>query len=223
MSKLFFKRFLTRPWQVASIIPSSPQMVRRIIDKMDFSEPRVIVEYGPGEGCQTREMLRRMHRDSTLLLLELDPELAGHLRRQFRHNSRIHIINTGADKIMVELQKLGFTDCDYIISGIPFSTMEKNMKRDLLQKTFDALSLKPTSAFISYQFTNELRQHAKHFPHAETEYFFPNIPPNFISVFYKLPRNGNGNGASHNGNGHNGHHKSNGRKHATAASGAHHH
>jgi|ERR1700677_5083051 len=219
MSTLFFKRFLTRPLQVASIIPSSPQMIRRIVGKMDFSEPRVIVEYGPGEGCQTREMVRRMHRDSTLILLELDPELAGHLRRQFRHNARIHIVNAGADQIMVELAKLGFSHCDYIISGIPFSTMEKNMKRDLLQKTFDALSLKPTSAFIIYQFTNELRQHAKHFPHAETEYFLPNIPPNFITVFYKLARNGH-NG---NGNGRNGHHKTKREpEHATAGNGSHH-
>ena len=216
MSTLFFKRFLTRPLQVASITPSSPQMIRRVTGKMDFTEPRVIVEYGPGEGCHTREIVRRMHRDSTLLLLELDPELAGHLRHQFRHNARIHVINTGADQITVELEKLGLAHCDYIVSGIPFSTMEINRKRALLQKTFDSLSEKPTSAFIIYQFTNELRQHAKHFPHAETEYFLRNIPPNFITVFYKLPRN------SHNGNGHNGHHKNNGQKHAVAMNGARH-
>jgi len=186
-------------------------MIRRVTGKMDFSEPRVIVEYGPGEGCHTREIARRMHRDSTLLLLELDPELAGHLRREFRHNPRVHTINAGADQIIAELEKLGLRHCDYIVSGIPFSTMEINKKRALLQKTFDALSPKSTSAFIIYQFTNELRNHAKHFPHAESEYFLPNIPPNFITVFYKLARNG------HNGNGRNGHHHRNGRKHTVAA------
>lgn len=202
MSALFFKRFLTRPLQVASIIPSSKQMIRRVTSKFDFTEPRVIVEYGPGEGCHTREIARQMHRDSTLLLLELDPELASHLRRQFRHNPRVHVINAGADEITNELKIRGLPHCDYVVSGIPFSTMEINKKRALLKKTYEALAPKQTSAFIIYQITNELRQHATIFPRANTEYFLQNIPPNFITVFYKMPVNGNGNG---NGNGHHGH------------------
>ncbi len=164
------------------------------MSKFDFSEPRIIVEYGPGEGCHTREIVRQMHRDSTLLLFELDQELASHLRRQFRHNSRIHVINAGADEITNELKIRGIEHCDYIVSGIPFSTMEINKKRALLKKTYDALSPKASSAFIIYQFTNELRQHATIFPRAQTEYFLQNIPPSFITVFYKMPLNGHGNG-----------------------------
>lgn len=211
MSALFFKRFLTRPLQVASIIPSSKQLIRRVASKFDFSEPRVIVEYGPGEGCHTREIARQMHRDSTLLMFELDGELTGHLRRQFRHNPRIHVINAGADEITNELKIRGIEHCDYVVSGIPFSTMEINKKRALLQKTFDALAPKPTSAFIIYQFTNELRQHATIFPRAKTEYFLQNIPPSFITVFYKMPQAGNGNG-----------HKGHSGSHARNGNGAHH-
>lgn len=217
MSTLFFKRFLTRPLQVASIIPSSKQLTRRVIGKMDLSEPRVIVEYGPGEGCHTREIVRRMHPDSILLLFELDAELAGHLQKQFRHNPRIHVINAGADGIADELKKRGIEYCDYVLSGIPFSTMEITKKRALLQATFDALAPKQSSAFVIYQFTNELRQHcASIFPHADTEYFLANIPPSFITVFHKqMPEN-----HSHR-NGRNG--KKNGRGHAMAANGNGHH
>ena len=50
MSALFFKRFLQRPFQIASIVPSSNALVERVASKMDFSQPRVIAEYGPGEG-----------------------------------------------------------------------------------------------------------------------------------------------------------------------------
>jgi len=196
--------------QVASIIPSSKQLIRRVSSKFDFSEPRVIAEYGPGEGCHTREIVRRMHPDSTLLLFELDPELANHLRHQFRDDSRIHVINASASEISGELHKRGIEHCDYIVSGIPFSTMEIKIKRELLQKTFEALSPKPTSAFIIYQVTNELRGHATVFPHADSEYCLQNIPPMFVTVFRKLPLNGNGhngNGHSKNGNGNgNGHH-----------------
>lgn len=191
--------------QVASIVPSSKQLIRRVASKFDFSEPRVIAEYGPGEGCHTREIVQRMHPKSTLLLFELDPELASHLTHQFRHDPRIHVINANANEISAELNKRGIEHCDYVVSGIPFSTMEINKKRALLQKTFDALSPKPTSAFIIYQVTNELRQHATVFPHAESEYCLQNIPPMFVTVFYKLAANGR-NGHKKNGHASNGQH-----------------
>ena len=64
VSALFFKRFLKRPFQIASIIPSSKALVERVASKMDFSQPRVIAEYGPGEGVHSREIARRMCPDS---------------------------------------------------------------------------------------------------------------------------------------------------------------
>lgn len=204
MSVLFFKRFLSNPKQVAYIVPSSKTLINRVLGKFDFSEPRVIVEYGPGEGCHTREIVRRMHRDSTVLLFELDPEFANHLRHQFRHDHRIHVINADANELSTELEKRGISHCDYIVSGIPFSTMKIQKKRALLQKTFDALAPKPTSAFIIYQVSKELRQHATIFPRAKSEYCLQNIPPMFITVFYKMALNGHHGHATHpapNGNG----------------------
>ena len=44
-------------------------------------------------------------------------------------------------------------------------------------------TLAPGGSFIIYQVTNELRQHAKIFDQAESEYFLQNIPPMFITVF----------------------------------------
>src|SRR5437899_7732948 len=68
MSALFFKRFLKRPFQIASIVPSSKALVERVADKIDFDRARVIAEYGPGEGVHSREIARRMRRDCRLLL-----------------------------------------------------------------------------------------------------------------------------------------------------------
>jgi phospholipid N-methyltransferase len=197
MSVLFFKRFLTNPKQVAYIMPSSKALIHRILSKCDFSEPRVIVEYGAGEGCITREILRRMHPDSTVLLFELDPVFVNILARQFRHDHRIRVIASDANELGRELEKMGLPHCDYIISGIPFSTMQIDKKRTLLQKTFDALAPKSTSAFVIYQVSTELRQHATIFPHAKSEYCLQNIPPMFVTAFYRMQINGH--------NGHNGH------------------
>jgi len=73
MSALFFKRFLKRPFQIASIVPSSKALVERVADKIDFDRARVIAEYGPGEGVHSREIARRMRADCQLLVLNWMP------------------------------------------------------------------------------------------------------------------------------------------------------
>ena len=188
VSKLFFKRFLKRPFQIASIVPSSKAMVERVASKMDFTQPRVIAEYGPGEGVHSREIARRMTPDSHLLLFELDPALARALERQFAGDRRVHVIHGDAASLPYELTRRGFESCDYILSGIPFSILKIDKKRALLRKTYDAL--KPEGKFIIYQVTNELRQHATVFQRDESEYFLQNIPPMFITVFHKIPGGG---------------------------------
>jgi phospholipid N-methyltransferase len=183
MSALFFKRFLKRPFQIASIVPSSKALVERVADKIDFDRARVIAEYGPGEGVHSREIARRMRPDCQLLLFELDPAFSRDLRRQFSDDRRIHIINDNAAHLPLELRRRGIAACDYIVSGIPFSILKLDKKRELLQKTHDALA--PGGRFIIYQVTNELKQHARIFEHAASEYFLQNIPPMFITVFEK--------------------------------------
>jgi len=167
-------------------MPSSKALVKKVARKMDFSQPRVIAEYGPGEGVHTREIARRMSPDSQLLLFELDAALSRDLQRQFAGDSRVHVINGDAARLPEELERRGIPRCDYIISGIPFSILEIKKKRALLEKTYEALA--DGGSFIIYQVTNELRQHAKLFDRAESEYFLQNIPPMFITVFHKTPR-----------------------------------
>ncbi len=189
MSALFFKRFLQKPFQIASIIPSSKALVERVAGKMDFHEPRVIAEYGPGEGVHSRELARRMDAQSRLFLFELDPAFSRDLERQFADDPRVTVINRDAASLSEELALRDIPQCDYILSGIPFSILEIKKKRALLQDTYDAL--KPGGAFIIYQVTNELRQHATFFDRAESEYCLQNIPPMFVTVFQKAnTRNG---------------------------------
>lgn len=160
-------------------------MIRRVAGKMDFSQPIVVAEYGPGEGCHTRHMLKRAHPDSRFLLFELDPVFCQSLEEQFADDPRVDVIQADCATLTQELAKRELAHCDYIVSGIPFSTMEVEKKRRLLQNTHEAL--KATGKFIIYQVTNELRGHATPdiFPRADSEYFIPNVPPMFITVFHK--------------------------------------
>jgi hypothetical protein len=122
VSVLFFKRFLQRPFQIASIIPSSKALVERVASKMDFTGPRVIAEYGPGEGVHSREIARRMSPDSHLLLFELDAAFSRALERQFAGDARVHVIHGDAASLPYELKRRGIACCDYILSAFSRST-----------------------------------------------------------------------------------------------------
>src|SRR4051812_8380251 len=140
MNALFFKRFLQRPFQIASIVPSSRALVERVAAKMEFDRARVIAEYGPGEGVHSREIARRMRPDAQLLLFELDPALSRDLERQFADDSRVTVLNRDAAELPAEMKARGINHCDYILSGIPFSILKRDKKRALLGKTYEALA-----------------------------------------------------------------------------------
>ncbi len=195
-------------------MPSSRTLIRKVSDKMDHSVPRVIAEYGPGEGCHTREIARRMHADSRLFLFEIDSELCAHLRKQFAGDPRISVHNDDCVKLPQILSDKGHQHCDYVVSGIPFSILEKNKKREILDHTYAVLAPQAHSAFIIYQVTNELRTrgHCDHFAWAESEYCLRNVPPMFVTKFFKTEdgkslnghrKNGQAisNGSNGNGNG----------------------
>jgi phospholipid N-methyltransferase len=188
MSAFFLKRFLRSPFKVASIVPSSKTLIRKVSDKMDHRSPRVIAEYGPGEGCHTREIARRMHQKSHLMLFEIDPELCEHLTEQFAADPRISVHNLDCAKLPEVLTQKGLPHCDYVVSGIPFSILDKGKKREILDNTFEVLASEAHTAFIIYQVTNELRTrgHCDHFARAESEYCLRNVPPMFVTKFFKL-------------------------------------
>ncbi len=201
MSALFLKRFLRSPWQVASIVPSSKTLIRKVSDKMDHSGARVIAEFGPGEGCHTREIARRMRPDSRLMLFEIDAELCGHLRKQFASDPRISVHNDDCVRLPDVLSAKGLPHCDYVVSGIPFSILDKVKKREILGHIYDVLAPQAHSAFIIYQVTNELRSrgHCDHFARAESEYCLRNVPPMFVTKFFKTASGKSLNGHRKNG------------------------
>lgn len=189
VSWLFLKRFIKRPMQVASVIPSSKVLVAKVAERFEFDKAKVVAEFGPGEGVHTRELVKRLPADGKLLLFEIDPDLATHLREEFAGDTRIEVLETDAAELPNELAQRQIAHCDYVLSGIPFSIMEPQKKKKLLQAIHDSLRPEPHSAFIIYQVTSELKQHAApFFPDFDSEYCVQNIPPMFVIKFWRMPR-----------------------------------
>jgi phospholipid N-methyltransferase len=181
MSFLFFKRVLANPMRVGYIVPSSPFLTRQTASRLDFSRPRVVVELGPGEGCHTRQIVKRMDADSRLILFELDPEFVTHLKKQFRKDKRVTVLQTDALHIREALQELGHSCCDYVVSGIPFSVIEKSERNRILERIAGVMG--DDARFIAYQLSTQLCEEDHLFELAEKSFCMLNIPPINIMEF----------------------------------------
>jgi len=181
VSLLFFKRVLANPLRVGYLVPSSPFLTRKTASRLDFSQPRVVVELGPGEGCHTRQILRRMDGDSRLILFELDHEFVRHLRKQFRNDARVTILQSDALHIGEALRELGHDECDYVVSGIPFSVIEKSARLKILRRIAGVMS--PDARFIAYQLTTQLCEEDEIFSLDRKSFCALNFPPINVMEF----------------------------------------
>jgi phospholipid N-methyltransferase len=148
--RVFALNFIKHPTMLGSLIPSSRFLIRRLLSQIDWRTARVIVEYGPGAGTITAHMLRRMRPDATLVVFEMNDDFAHFLRREF-DDSRLHIVHGSAASVRDELARLGFDHVDYIVSGIPFSTMPADVRESILSMSHALLG--EHGAFLVYQFS----------------------------------------------------------------------
>src|SRR5215467_8795160 len=147
---LFAKNFIQHPKMLGSLIPSSRFLVDRLLGKIDWVRARTIVEYGPGVGTITTHILGRMSPRAKLIVFEMNKDFVRYLRRSFP-DPRLHVVHGSAENVGKELDRLGLEGADYIISGIPYTTMPEQLRETIMHESREALN--PGGAVLVYQFT----------------------------------------------------------------------
>lgn len=133
------------------MLPSSRFLVDKMLKRIEWDRARVIVEYGPGVGNITGEILKRMRPDAQLLALELNADFVQFLRKSFT-DPRLFIVHESAEEVDRVLDQLNMPRADYVISGIPFSLLSEELRVTIVHKTHSVL--RPDGAFLVYQFSS---------------------------------------------------------------------
>jgi phospholipid N-methyltransferase len=170
----FFRGFLRRPFEVASIRPSSRFLEQRIVKLAAVQAATTIVELGPGTGGTTRAILRAMPREGRLLGIEINPGFQALLTRIDDPRFAVHFGSAAGLREALAARALPAPQA--IISGIPFSTMDRALALEIADAVADALA--PGGRFVAYQFTDEVHRFCRpRLGPARIELELLNIPP----------------------------------------------
>jgi phospholipid N-methyltransferase len=171
----FLRGFLKNPVMVGSIIPSSRVLIDRMLDPVDWANTRLFVEYGPGVGTFTRPVLERLGSDARLVTIDTNPDFTRYLREQIDDPRLIPVNGSAADveKILAE-RNLG--SADYVLSGLPFSTLPPGVGDAIAEATSNVI--RPGGAFLVYQFSPKVLDFIKpYFEPIKRGFEWINVPP----------------------------------------------
>lgn len=177
-ASLFLGEFLRRPAEVASMVPSSPWLKRRIVAAASLADAHVVIELGPGTGGTTRALLSAMPEASQLLSLELNERFVESLRGI--EDERLIPCCASATELETQLVEHGLVAADVILSGIPFSRIDQRQGAAIVDTVNRCLA--PGGVFVAYQLSRRVQRLSEPvFGPAEVAMEWRSLPP--IRVF----------------------------------------
>jgi phospholipid N-methyltransferase len=180
---MFFRGFLKNPVMVGSIIPPSDALVAHMLSRVDWTTCKLFVEYGPSVGTFSQQILKNLSPEATYVAIDLNKDFVDFLSATIK-DSRFRPIHGSAADVEQIVRDSGYAHADYVLSGLPFSTLPAGIGAAIAAAT--ARVLRPGGAFLVYQYRAKVRDFlAPHFPRIDkaTEYW--NIPPCFLFWAWK--------------------------------------
>ncbi len=145
----FLREYFSAPDTIGAIAPSSRYLAASMTAFIDFDKADCIVEYGAGTGVFNREVATR--RDTTYIVIEQNDRFYEILRKQFYGMPGVVLIHGDAANVCGFLREQGFRHADYIISGLPFTSLPQQVSRRILSQTQKAIGIE--GIFITFQYT----------------------------------------------------------------------
>jgi phospholipid N-methyltransferase len=160
----FFREFIKSPSTVAAVAPSSPRLAAAMLNGLDITSARTIVEYGPGTGAFTRAVLDQIGPDwfadaltsraggaaaptRRFIAIEYTKSLADMLAAK---HPEITVVHDSAAQVVEICRSRGIRpgQVDAIISGLGWPGFTDELRTRILEGT--AAVLKPGGEFRTF-------------------------------------------------------------------------
>lgn len=179
IAKMFLRQYVCNPRKIGAVYPSSGFLADKMLSGVHFQSAKYIVEYGPGTGVFTDKIMEYRNLDTIVMLIESNEEFYQFLKEKYKNESNIIIIKGSAENIDRYVKEYRIPYVDYVISGLPFTSLPKNVSDDILFKTKEILG--NNGKFITFQYTLLKKSViSQFFNQIDISHEYRNIPPAFV-------------------------------------------
>ncbi len=181
----FLRGFFKNPVMVGSVIPSSRVLIEKMLRPVDWETTRLFVEYGPGVGTFTRPILDLLGPDAKLVTIDTNPDFTKYLTQSIDDPRLIAVTGSAADVESI-LAERSLGQADYVVSGLPFSTLPPGIGEAIAEATSKVI--RPGGAFLVYQFNPKVKDFIEpHFERIERGFEWVNVPPATLFWAWRAP------------------------------------
>jgi phospholipid N-methyltransferase len=146
----FLKEFVTKPQEIGAIVPSSPALAREVVESIDWKDVRVVVEYGPGLGAITGEILARTA-GKDFFVIELNEAYAERFRSSFPD---VPLYRDSAANVESIAAGRGASAVDCVVSGLPWANFPEELQDEILDATLRVL--RKGGQFVTFAYMHGL-------------------------------------------------------------------
>ena len=175
----FLTEFIKHPKNTGAIAPSSNILSKKMVDAINFEKAQYIVELGPGTGSFTREIMKRKKAETIFILIEINEIFFEKLQKQFEGDASVVVIHGSAENIQKYMEELKIEKVDYILSGLPFTSLPKEVSFRILKNVME--TLQENGEFITFQYSLVKKEFIQaFFPEISLKKVWLNFPPAYV-------------------------------------------
>jgi phosphatidylethanolamine/phosphatidyl-N-methylethanolamine N-methyltransferase len=181
----FLGEFFSKPTSTGAVTPSSIFLARAMVEDLNLPGAGAVLEYGPGTGVFTQQILEQVRPNSKFLAIELNPRLARIFRE--RHPT-VTLVEDSVANARTICDRAGIEYVDCVVSGLPWASFSKPSQISFLDEMMRVL--KPGGRFVTFAYVHGvLLAPARRFAALLPLYFrsvsrsrviWLNLPPAFV-------------------------------------------
>ena len=174
----------------AAFAPSSRFLAEAMVQPLEMDRAKTVLEFGPGTGVMTEQLLDQLPSDARVLAFEINPRFVQFLKNKYS-DPRLQVVACGAERVDEELDRRGIGEVDAVVSSLGFSLLPEPLVHQIFERLLPRLA--HDGVFTQFQYVTRVRLQdgrAEYFDVGEfLQGYFPNVkrrtivrnfPPAFV-------------------------------------------
>ena len=145
---LFLSEFIRSPFRTGALHESPPRVAKMLAEHLGLEQASNVVEFGPGTGPVTREILAAIPKNCRFFAIEKSPRLAKVFRE--RHPG-VAVIEGSVEDVRRHCNQCAMGPLDVVVSSVPWILLPKQVQDHTIAETVAAMRPGARFSMITYR------------------------------------------------------------------------